>query len=216
LKKPADEIEGWFPKLPSSAADLFTQLAQSEHPSLISACYSGKPRAAFDRDVLDSLVEGLSGKVALAMYFPFPSAFDQSITGEGAEDLYDIYKEIWRSVRSHYEDLFAKCPSAKRETNLALYRPDLCGNKANVLIPPASSRYTLIVQYSSPDQYTKTLYIWVESQEIEGLYRVGTFSVQEAQPQLVAWQAYFGGAVRHWMANLSLPGSVAPWAKFVE
>src|SRR5438270_3817151 len=45
LDRSEDEIESWFAKTPASAEELFNQLASSRSPSLLVACYSGKPRA---------------------------------------------------------------------------------------------------------------------------------------------------------------------------
>lgn len=217
LKKPHAEIESWFVKLPSSAEDLFMQLAESDQPSLIAACYSGAPAASRDPAVFAALVAGISKRVSLAMFFPFPEQSSVENKASTATDLKQHYGSVWTSVRTHYEILFSNCSAPAREQHLALYVPLLSDRPANVLIPPGSSRYTLVVQQSAPPSLpSRTLFVWVESERLEGLYRVGTFALQDIyHPQLLAWQAYFGSVIDAWIrGNGVLPGSVEPWKRY--
>src|SRR5579884_2098425 len=70
LKRSESEIESWFAKIPSSAEELFDQLAESKSPSLLVACYSGKPRATVDEGARRSLISALQANTSFAMVFP--------------------------------------------------------------------------------------------------------------------------------------------------
>ncbi len=217
LKRSETEIESWFVKLPSSAEDLFMQLAQAQLPSLIAACYSGAPAAARDPAVFAALTAGISKRVSLAMFFPFPEELSVQNSASTAGDLKQNYGTVWTSVRSHYEILFSTCDQQAREERLGLYIPTLSGHPANILIPPGSNRYTVIVQQTAPQSPpSRSLHVWVESERLEGLYRVGTFAHQDIyHPQLLAWQAYFGAVIEGWIRNEGvLPDSVPPWTRY--
>jgi transcriptional regulator with XRE-family HTH domain len=211
LGVPEAEVETWFARLPSSAAELFTQLADSDYPSLVAACYSGRPRAPFDTEVFEALLKGIERNMSLAMFFPYPSEFEVRTESSIYEDLLEAYRSVWTTVRSHHENLYSQSRAPQRDKQLALFIPDVL--RANVFLPPSASRYTLVINLSGDGTYEKSLHIWVESETVEGLFRVGTFSIQDAQPQLIAWQAYFGAVVEYWTKFLSLPDSAPPWIR---
>lgn len=222
LKRTENEIESWFVRLPSVAEDLFTELSSSKQPCLIAACYSGAPAGARNPAVADALVEGICRNVSLAMFFPFPLSYAVDNKASTAADLPQHYGTIWTSVRTQYEILFSRSGKPAREDHLALYVPSITfsGTPANVLLPPGSSRYTLVVQQTAKDAMpTRSLYIWVEGERLDGLYKVGTFAAQDIyQPQLLAWQAYFGAIIERWLRNKNvLPSGVAePWSRYAS
>jgi transcriptional regulator with XRE-family HTH domain len=213
LKLEPRVVERWFLKSPSAAEELFRMLALSPVPSLVAVCYSAKPRAAVDNDVFNALLAGLRSEVSLAMFFPYPGDFGSLHVGETEKALSNLYKDVWQSTKKHYDTLYSKLPARKRDKQLGLFVPRVRSQLANWLVPPFAHRYTLIVQSSETSQFEHSLYTWVESEKIDGLYRVGTFSNVAVRPQVEAWQAYYGSPMRMWMKSKQLSDSAGFWKR---
>lgn len=210
LAQPEEVVRSWFRKLPSSALELYTELSTYEYPSLVAACYSGKPKAGFDQDVFQALVAAVSSKTSFAMFFPFPTNPPFDMDSSPISDLYDAYRAVWQGVRARHEEILLSLSAEARGLGQhALY--SIAEEKPNILVPPSKTRYTLVIKQHPNGSYEKTLHIWVESESVEGLFRVGSFSDEPAQPQLIAWQAYFSPIIERWLNDGRLPESCGTW-----
>jgi transcriptional regulator with XRE-family HTH domain len=205
------EIEQFFSKAaPLSAADMLEDLSISAKPSLVIACYSSKPRATLVQDVRKALANALTANVSFAMFFPHPLAIDPSLAASFDDDLLKYYCDTWNQVLAHYKDLRSDLIPAKRK-NIILYAPKPPLRGANILVPPSNIRYTLVTQTVGQADFQSTLYSWVETESVDGLYRVGTFSLQKAASQIPAWQGYFGKVISHWKATYRLISGDKYW-----
>jgi transcriptional regulator with XRE-family HTH domain len=216
LRRPESEIDAWFGRAPSSAEELFTQLADSQLPSLIVSCYSGKPRLTNDPRAWSALIAGLKANVFLAMIFPYPADFEEpDQPDDDFERLRHFYKDVWYAVEQHFRQLSMDLPPEKRE-RIKLYRPKLKG-KANVLFPPVgNSRFTEVLQFTSETQLARTLYSWVETEQGDGFYRIGSFASGDIHAsQLAVWDSYFGFVTKTWTRAQSLPADTATnWERY--
>jgi hypothetical protein len=215
LRRPESEIDGWFGRTPSSAEELFTQLAESQLPSLIVSCYSGKPRLTNDPRAGAALIAGLKANVFLAMIFPYPSDFEEpDQPDDDFERLRHFYKDVWYAVEEHFKQLSMDLPPEKRE-RIKLYRPKLKG-KANILFPPVgNSRFTEVLQFISEAQLARTLYSWVETEQGDGFYRIGSFASGDIHAsQLEIWESYFGLVTKTWTRTQSLPDTATNWERY--
>lgn len=204
---PEEEVRDWFKREPRSAAELFAELAASPYPCLVSACFSGLPRTV-GNEAFDQLLLGIRHQVSVAMYFPYPRTIDRKADSE--EDVYFLEYAYARSrvdVESHYSRLYCQLSDADRQKRLALYVP-WNSNSINTVLPPNSTRYTLIVQLSEDGKLTQKLYIWVEAERKDDLFLVGSLSDVNPTEQLRVWSAYFGAPVRRWIdtQGAALPG----------
>ena len=159
------------------------------------------------REVRSALSRALSHQVFFAMFYPYPS--DVESASEPMSDLLRVYEEVWKQVLNHYRDLRSALAPGQRK-HIMLYAPVERTN-TNFLVPPSNTRYTLVTESIGEAEYRSTLYSWVEAENVDGLYRVGTFSIQQAAPQITAWQAYFGKVLVHWKRCLTLPAGDEYW-----
>jgi hypothetical protein len=214
LKRSESEIESWFAKIPSSAEELFDQLAESKSPSLLVACYSGKPRATVDEGARRSLISALQANTSFAMVFPYALEIEDN-ADEDAETLLHFYKDVWFEVKALWELLYSSVQPDRREKNLKLYRPAVSG-KANIFSPPiGNSRFTEVIQVPTSGQPSRTLHSWVEA-EREGLYRIGTFTSRDVHDRMLrVWDAYFGAITRTWIESGNLPIELKRWQVYL-
>jgi hypothetical protein len=215
LSRSESEIESWFGRAPSSGEELFVQLADSQFPSLIVSCYSGKPRLANDTNAREALIAGLKANVCLAMIFPYPADFEDSDPADDDfERLRHFYKDVWYAVEARLKKLSMGLPPERRD-RIKLYRPKLKG-KANVLFPPVgNSRFTEVIELTSENLLAKTLYSWVESEQGEAFYRIGSIAAGEIYAsQLAVWDSYFGQITKPWAQSQSLPDTATKWERY--
>ena len=200
-------MRDWFKREPRSAAELFAELASSPYPCLVAACFSGLPRT-IGNEAFDQLLIGTKHQVSVAMYFPYPKTIDRSASSD--DDIYFLEYAYARSrmdVESHYSRLYCQLSETDRQKRLALYIP-WNSNSINTVLPPNSTRYTLIIQLGEEGRLTQKLYIWVESERKDDLFLVGSLSDINPTEQLRVWSAYFGAPVRRWIDEQgeALPG----------
>jgi transcriptional regulator with XRE-family HTH domain len=211
-----DDVEASFSKsAPLSAADMLNDLAESTKPSLVIACYSGKPRATLMSDVRNAVIKGLSQNVWFAMFFPHPLALAKSIEPFASGQLLGFYESTWQQVRTNFDKFRDELrPTHKRR--IMLYGPPRFKEGANLLVPPSNNRYTLVTEMIGEGEFRSTLYSWLETEGVDGLFRVGTFSIQSAAAQIPVWQAYFGDILVHWKLHHSLPSTGKYWQSYTS
>jgi transcriptional regulator with XRE-family HTH domain len=216
LRTPLEIIQSWFLTItPQCAPAIFQELAISSRPCLLVACFSGRPRAVSSTDIRGTLLSGLNNQLSIAMCIPYPANLKLADTTEWtledpATELFFRYQDV-RSDVLQLKSSFEAGLSRTRTKNLRVYQPKLRGEGANVLIPPVASRYTLIINEVGVKSFVEELWTWVESEDIDGLFKVGGVTVEKAAPQVRAWRSYFGEIVSEWMKNEALPEKPRHW-----
>lgn len=194
-----EEIDGEFRRAPLGAIDFFRNLIDSGHKTLVAAMYGGRQRISSDEEFNRVLKEALTNNVCLAMFFPYPrgESLTKKIKGPAEErkTLSHIYEDVYLHAWGRYELLCDGIPENSRD-QVAFYEPDIEGS-VPIYIPPFAHRLTLVVQ-EMDDKYTSTLYSWIETEELEAFYRLGTFTTVNFEQQYLAWQAYFGKPLADW------------------
>ena len=135
---------------------------------------------------------------------------DQHLSDDPATDLYVRYQDVCSDVLQLKNSFESMLPPDRRKS-LRMYRPKLGKQKANIPVPPVAARYTLIVREVSSKTFESELWTWVESEDLDGLYRVGSMTVEKAAPQVRAWSAYFGDIVSQWVETRILPDTPGHW-----
>ncbi|HXM61144.1 MAG TPA: hypothetical protein VN950_09815 [Terriglobales bacterium] len=207
LQIDGEELERWFALVPLGAESVFRKLADSSQPSLVAACYSGRPKATTDEGVLEALMDGLGGQVSLAMYYPYPLEFDAALRNEVQAELFERYANVWASVCQHYKNLSKRIPAKKRRHRIALYVPNVTAGRSHTLVPPSSIRHTLVLKRGKHSEMSRMLYVWVETDKIDGLHQ------RSAPEQQDWWQAYFGEPIRHWKETAQLSQGGKFWIR---
>lgn len=139
--------------------------------------------------------------IHLSMFFPYP--LGQSLkVGVGNEDdkwnLTHVYEDVYMHAWGRYKSLCEGIQPDKRG-QLAFYEPNLDPKMSvPMYLPPYASRITLVVQVMEDGSITQNLYSWIETEEVDAFFRLGTFADINVEQQFLAWQAYFGTPLEDW------------------
>jgi transcriptional regulator with XRE-family HTH domain len=200
-----EQLTGYFANPNAqSIVDLFSRLAVSEHPALLAACYSGRPRILSDPLVRSKCEAALKHNLFIAMFVPFPLL---PIDGHSASNLLlSAYcTRVWGSVFASCERLRETADGKNIDKHLAVYGPSRTPKSDAIVIPPFVSRYSLLIEKDETGTFNKSLHIAVETATSKYLQLIGTDKDEAASEQIEDWEAYFGGVTNTWMKHATFP-----------
>ncbi len=195
-----------------SALELFTRLANADHPTLLAVCYSCQPRTFLDPLIRRKYEHALRKNLYLAMFVPFPTYIGEPGSSSSLL-LTGYFNRVWGSVLALREQLRREIDDASFDRHLAIYGPAKEASIQDVFVPPFASRYSLLLEKEkSSHNYKKSLYLAVETAERKDLQLIGTTDEESVYEQIQNWEAYFAGVVAAWSKSNALPtGECGYW-----
>jgi len=207
LKTPRAELESYFTDPAThSALKLFTRLAETKNPALMTVCYSGPPKILMEASIRSKILEAMSRNLYLAMFVPFPlGSTGDTNTDDGASLLLSsYYSRVWGSVLASREKLKTELGAKIAEKHVGLFGP--CRQtEPGLLIPPFLSRYVLLHEKEEDGHYSRSLYLWVETLHVKRMQIIGTDEDDVVRDQLDSWEAFFGSVISSWCRDNQIP-----------
>ena len=212
LSLPMPELKHSFSVgvLPSSAADIFRELASPPGQGLIASCFTGRVRPDLFPEDEEALREAFEKSLGMAIFFPYPLESATQARDVYSATLTQQHRDVWRTVVKFWKMMRSIAPDPNAPT-VKLYRPRI--TESSVLFPPAFHRSTLFCKRDR-GRIKVDLYTWTQGPESDGLFKVADRSLEDSAKQREFWELFFGDVYEKWCETGELVDGDSYWQAY--
>lgn len=209
FKRGLEEVRGWFrqgrtprhgaanvreqPGAGNLVLEVLEKLAAPEMPALMVVCATGAPAGDLIPALPGTVARAIDRGLSFVMAVPYPEAIHANAAlsrHPGYERVLQYQATVLSEARL-YRDSLRKRINPENIGRVAVFVPR--HDSTRTLVPPSEVRYVLTVE-GMAEHVTRSLYLWVTTENLDDLQPVETPGHRVAQ----IWQEYLHNIVDQW------------------